>query len=130
MYIVFSDHYRDKFTNPAWPQPDLDSFKKEMGEKYDELKKTVEEMKELLIKEKLYDERNNEPDCPMEEKVELIKRVARMVGVDLDEVYASHKVEVRPTGPAGGVYDTVGSPDSVSSVRTLSAGLSNWGRAK
>lgn len=113
---MISDHYRDRYTDPTWPPAipnwptsitwpntnppkttkvvadpaELEEFKREMGEKYDELRKTVEEMRDLLVKAKLYDERNGEPDCPMEEKVELIRRVARMVGVDLGDVFDGH----------------------------------------
>ena len=35
---------------------------------------------------KEYDERNNEPDCEVDEKMDLLRRVAKLVGVDLDDV--------------------------------------------
>ena len=44
-------------------------------------------MKALLIRAKKYDEDNNEPHCEMEDKVELLKKVAKYVGVDLKEVF-------------------------------------------
>jgi hypothetical protein len=56
-------------------------------EEFDKLKKEVEDLKELLIRAKEYDRRNGEPDCEMDEKVELIKRIAELVKVDLEEVF-------------------------------------------
>ena len=44
-------------------------------------------MKKLLIRAAEYDKRNNEPNCEMEDKVALLKKVAEMVGVDLKEVF-------------------------------------------
>jgi hypothetical protein len=44
-------------------------------------------MKKLLIKAKIYDEQNNEPNCEMEDKIALLKRVADMVGVSLDDIF-------------------------------------------
>ena len=55
-------------------------------QEFDDLKRQVMEMKELLKRAKAYDERNNEPDCEIDEKMDLLRRVARMVGVDLDDV--------------------------------------------
>jgi hypothetical protein len=56
-------------------------------EEFEALKKEVLEMKALLIKAKEYDEKNNEPNCEMEDKVKLLKQVADMVGVDLKEIF-------------------------------------------
>jgi hypothetical protein len=51
---------------------------------FEELKKEVLEMKELLKKAIQYDKDKGEPDCHMDEKVELLKAVAKTVGVELD----------------------------------------------
>ena len=56
-------------------------------EAFDALKRDVEEMRALLLRAKVYDARNGEPDCHMDDKVALLKRVAEMVGVDLSEVF-------------------------------------------
>jgi hypothetical protein len=56
-------------------------------EEFEALKKDVEELKRLLINAKELDEITGQPDCEMEEKVELIKRIAKEVGVDLEEVF-------------------------------------------
>jgi hypothetical protein len=51
------------------------------------LKKDMEEFKKLLIAAKLYDDATDQHECEMDEKVELIKKVAELVGVDLKEVF-------------------------------------------
>jgi hypothetical protein len=56
-------------------------------EEFDSLKKEVLEMKELLKRALDYDKRNNEPNCEMEEKVALLKKVAEYVGVTLEDVF-------------------------------------------
>jgi len=43
-------------------------------------------MKELLKKAKIYDEENGEPDCEVEEKFDLIRKIAKLVDVDLEDV--------------------------------------------
>lgn len=55
-------------------------------EEFEELKRDVKEMKELLKRAKKYDEDNNEPNCEIDEKMDLLKRVAKLVGVELDDV--------------------------------------------
>jgi len=62
-------------------------------EEFDDLKRQVMEMKELLQRAKLYDERNNEPDCEIDEKMDLLRRVAAAVGVDLDDVLSRRSAE-------------------------------------
>jgi len=56
-------------------------------EEFDSLKKEVEEMKELLKRAVEYDERNNEPHCEIEEKVEVLKKVAELLEVNLDDIF-------------------------------------------
>lgn len=63
------------------------NFSEVTREEFEALKKEVEKMKKLLIKAKLYDIENGEPDCEMDDKVELLKRIAEAVGVDLTEVF-------------------------------------------
>ena len=41
---------------------------------------------ELLKRAKKYDEDNGEPDCEIDEKMDVLRKVAKLVGVDLDEV--------------------------------------------
>lgn len=102
---TFNDRWRDKF--PGWepnslpppfaapPQEPSKSSTWIIGptvpqitrEEFDELKREVELLKDLLIAAKKYDEANNEPDCEVEEKVALLRAVAAAVGIDLDEVF-------------------------------------------
>lgn len=56
-------------------------------EEFEQLRKDVADMKELLIRAKKYDEDNGEKDCEMDEKVALLKQMAKLVGVDLSEVF-------------------------------------------
>ena len=55
-------------------------------EEFEALKKEVEMLKELLIAAKEYDKKTNQPSCHKEEKVEIIRKVAELVGVDLKDV--------------------------------------------
>lgn len=56
-------------------------------EEFDALRCEVEELKALLLAAKAFDEATGQPDCEMDEKVELIKRVAEAVGVDLEDLF-------------------------------------------
>jgi hypothetical protein len=40
----------------------------------------------LIEAAKDYDRKHNEPDCETEDKMELLRRVAKAVGIDLDDV--------------------------------------------
>lgn len=50
----------------------------------DDLKKRVSSLEELLRKGKQYDDENGEPECEMDEKVELLKKLAKELGVELE----------------------------------------------
>lgn len=54
---------------------------------FDKLKREVEELKKLLEAAKAYDAATGQPDCETDEKVDLIKRVAELVGVDLEDLF-------------------------------------------
>lgn len=91
------DHYQNKFDQPFYPwyqQTSTDTGQKTIklnrpvsSEEFEKLQKEVQELKELLIKAKEYDERNNEPNCEMEDKIKLLREIGKIVGVDLDEVF-------------------------------------------
>lgn len=53
---------------------------------FDKLKDEVELLKELLKRSKEYDEKNNEPNCEIEDKMKFLREVAKLVGVELDDV--------------------------------------------
>lgn len=88
---MIGDHYNDKWKDQPWNNPYNAGKWVPLAtqQQIDELRKEVEEMKELLKKAKIYDEENDQKDCEMDEKVELLKRVAELVGVDLSEVFGN-----------------------------------------
>lgn len=56
-------------------------------EEFDRLKKEVEALRDLLKAAKIYDEKTNQKDCEMDEKIEFIKKIADAVGVNLEDVF-------------------------------------------
>ncbi len=58
---------------------------------FDALKREVEELKKLLLAAKEFDEKTGQPHCEMDAKVALIKRIAKVVGVDLGDVFEKPK---------------------------------------
>lgn len=104
---MIGDYWNDRWKDPFFPhqqpydkpQPKtIEDWNKILQppitrEEFEALKKEVEMMKELLKRAKLYDEKNNEPHCEMEEKVALLKAVAKMVGVSLEDVFGKDDKE-------------------------------------
>lgn len=90
---MVGDYYADKWQYPQSPViPGTETITNiwtngPSQADFDALKKEVEDMKQLLIRAKIYDEENGEPDCEQDEKVELLKKVAEAVGVDLSEIF-------------------------------------------
>lgn len=101
---MVGDHYKDKWTDdyywfpehipapheiwppkPYAPQPNPDMVLIDR-EEIKNLKRDIEEMKRLLKRAKKYDEDNGEPDCEVDEKMELLRKMAEVVGIDLDDV--------------------------------------------
>lgn len=91
---MIGDHFNEKwepfkpYVNPYNQLPFQPSVSRQ---EFEALKKEVEEMKKLLIKAKKYDARNNEPNCEIEEKMDFLKKVAALVGIDLDEIINGKK---------------------------------------
>lgn len=94
---MIGDHYHDKWRDLKYPprqvttitDNDLSKFLNpppDLNKKFEELKKEVEEMKELLKKAIEYDKKNNEPHCEIEEKIATLKKIAEWVGIDLTDV--------------------------------------------
>ena len=99
---MVGDHYADKWKEYPWIQPGFQPVMPYQPlppgsagaqpvqyvprHEFDKLKAEVEEMKALLKRAKAYDEANNEPECEIDEKMDLLRKVAKMVGVDLDDV--------------------------------------------
>jgi hypothetical protein len=95
------DHFRDRWVDKPWfPQPPLMPpgvwpYQQQQGTvfipqvtraEFDELKREVLEIKDLLKRAKAYDEQTGQPDCEMDEKVDILRKVAQLVGVDIDDV--------------------------------------------
>lgn len=55
-------------------------------EEFNRLKREVEELKKLLRAAKVFDAATGQPDCEVDEKVALIRKIAEFVGVDLEDV--------------------------------------------
>jgi len=53
-------------------------------EEFDALKREVEILRDLLKAAKEYDAKNNEPACETDEKMNMLRAIAKAVGVDLD----------------------------------------------
>lgn len=91
---MVSDHYKDKWSDPNSGMYSYTGISSAAAYnslfvsrlEFEELKKEVLEMKELLKKAKEYDDRTNQPNCEIEEKMELLKKIAKVFNVDLDDV--------------------------------------------
>jgi hypothetical protein len=100
------DHYKDKWdhlpgiaTGVTYPNnwPPLQSTPNQptsiqiappiTREEFDQLRNDVLEMKELVKRALKYDQDTNQADCENEEKVALVRKVAEMVGVSLDDIF-------------------------------------------
>lgn len=90
---MVGDHYNDKWKDKQWTWPSINPsvgyppLNTVSKQEFDALKAEVLEMKLLLLRAAEYDKRTDQPHCEMEEKVALLKRVASMVGVSLEDVF-------------------------------------------
>lgn len=92
---MVGDHYNDKWKPyfppqnkiwPKWPDDNKTYPAPSVSRiEFNELKKQVEEMIALMKRAKKYDADNNEPDCEIEDKIGFIRKVAKLVSVDLDK---------------------------------------------
>lgn len=53
---------------------------------FDALKAEVTALRDLIKAAKTFDEQTGQPDCETAEKVDLLKRIAKLVGVDLSDL--------------------------------------------
>ena len=56
-------------------------------QEFEALKLELESLKKLLLAAKEYDAETGQPDCETDEKTELFRRLAQLVGVDLSQVF-------------------------------------------
>ncbi len=96
----FADRWRDRFPNTTPYYPPINPYPttnipwtppQVTKQEFDELKKEVEALKELLVAAKKYDEVSGQPDCHMDEKVELLRKVGEWIGVNFDEIFNNKK---------------------------------------
>jgi len=68
-----------------WPHVDpLKPIEPQVSrEEFNQLKRQMEELKELLKAAKKYDEATGQPDCEQGDKVELILKLAEQLGVEI-----------------------------------------------
>ena len=94
------DYWKDDFTK-RWPDINPDVYRGPLQgyvgaqlfnsqEEIAKLRKEMEELKLLLLAAKRYDEKMGEPDCEMDDKVALIKKIAKLVGVDMGDVFGGN----------------------------------------
>lgn len=79
-------HIEPPFPMPVFPafpdkQPDVSR------EEFDKLRKEMEALRELLKAAKKFDESTGQPHCEVDAKVRLIKEIAKLVGVELGDVF-------------------------------------------
>jgi hypothetical protein len=75
-------------SSPFKPMEIEKSFEQKVTrEEFEALRAQVEDLKILLEKAKDQDIREGNPDCEMEDKVFVIKKIAELVGVDLGDVF-------------------------------------------
>ena len=99
---MIGDHYTDKwrpytvpYTNPVIT---VTKFPEVTSQEFQDLKKEVLEMKELLKKAIQYDKDHNEPHCEIEDKVKTLKAMAEAMGVSLEDVFPP----IEPTNMCSG----------------------------
>ena len=56
-------------------------------EEFEALKTEVQELKELLRSAKHFDEATGQPECESAEKIEMLRKIAQVVGVNMDDVF-------------------------------------------
>lgn len=67
------------------PSVDMDTVSRA---EFQALRREMEELRKLLLAAKDFDSTTGQADCEVDEKVGLIKRLAELVGVDVDDVFS------------------------------------------
>jgi hypothetical protein len=84
------DNYQIDFPNryPNWAQPGNIAQPLNVTRlEFETLRLEVESLKTLLLAAKKFDEDTGQKDCEVDEKVAMIKKIAELVGVNMDEVF-------------------------------------------
>lgn len=85
---MIGDGWRDQFPQ-RWPTitPGVTTEPEVTRAEFEALKKEMQELKDLLKVAKKFDEATGQPNCEVDEKVRLIKEIAKLVGVDMKDVF-------------------------------------------
>ncbi len=88
MVSNIGDSYGEMFPG-KWPQynPPLEVVIVNNSAEIEALRNEIKALKKLLLAAKKFDEQTGQPDCEMDEKVNLIRAIAKMVGVDMKDVF-------------------------------------------
>lgn len=95
MVSAVGDNFKDSFPQ-KWPQfvpettptPQIIRLPSEVSKSdFDALRQEVIELKKLLTAAAAFDKSTGQRHCEMDEKVALIRALAKMVGVDLGDVF-------------------------------------------
>jgi len=82
-YSMIADHYNNHFRD-QYPQVFNTLTPQISRAEFDALRAGVESLKKLLIRAKEYDERTGQPDCESADKVAILRKVAELVGIDIE----------------------------------------------
>lgn len=83
---MIGDHFNEKWNQPNYQQI-FTNIPEITKAEFDALKKEVEEMKALLKRAKIYDKQNGEPNCELNEKIEMLEKIAEIVGLNLEDIF-------------------------------------------
>jgi len=76
--ILTPDSFKITFPDQAATKADLEELRQE-------LRKELKELKKLLKAAAEYDAATGQPDCEQEEKIALIRKMAELTGVDMED---------------------------------------------
>jgi hypothetical protein len=92
------DYYSKTSAWPQWPIgvpfPDTQTIVSSIGpsrKEFEALKAQVAEMQRQLEEAKAKDIAEGTPDCEMEDKVIILKKIAALLGADLSKVFPNEK---------------------------------------
>jgi hypothetical protein len=90
---MIGDTFRDRWIREPWfpePRPYTDYTQPNISrQEFEDLRKEVKVLKDLLKAAKAYDKKHGEPNCEIDEKMKILKKIAEKVGVDLNDVLNS-----------------------------------------
>jgi len=89
-YPWLPEHF-PHYPYPENPVPVIPFQPSVSREEIEQLRKEMEELRKLLEAAKKFDEKTGQPHCEVDEKVAVVKAVAKMVGVELGDVFDEPK---------------------------------------